>query len=163
MKPFKVIRLTQGKATIVDPEDYEQVSKYKWHARYDQKTRSFRALHSHRREVGRSQTTFYLARLITCAPSGTHADHINHDTLDNRKCNLRVCTPSENGRSRRSHIKEYKGVHWHSRDHIWAANIRVNKKLIHLGSFKDKLDAARAYNEAATYYFGEFACLNPLE
>lgn len=158
-----MIRLTQGMATIVDPEDYDRVSEYKWHARYDPKIRGFRALHSHRFEGARRQTTLYLARVITSAPSGLHVDHINHDTLDNRKCNLRVCTPAENGRSRKSHIKEYKGVHWHSRDCIWAANIRVNKELIHLGSFKDKKDAAMAYDEAARHYFGEFACLNLTE
>jgi hypothetical protein len=71
-----------------------------------------------------------------------------------------VCSPAENNMGRKSHIKEYKGVHWHTRDCVWNANIRVNKRLIHLGSFKNKLEAAKAYDEAAKRYFGEFACLN---
>ena len=160
MEPFKVIKLTRGMATIVDPEDYALVSQYKWHARYDPKTRSYRALHSHRQEGPRNQRTIYLARLIMSAHPGSHVDHINHDTLDNRRCNLRVCSPAENNMGRKSHIKEYKGVHWHTRDCVWNANIRVNKRLIHLGSFKNKLEAAKAYDEAAKRYFGEFACLN---
>lgn len=160
MEPFRVIRLTQGMATIVDPEDYDRVAQHKWNARYDPKTRSFRAVHTYYAPGTPGHTTYYLARFILDAPKGMHVDHINHDTLDNRRCNLRICNSAENRRNASSHICEHKGVHWHSRDKVWCASIRVDKKLIHLGSYHDKSLAISAYNNAAIEYFGEFACLN---
>lgn len=54
----------------------------------------------------------------------------------------------------------YKGVHWSSSINKWKAQLYVNFKLKHIGSYADKIEAAIAYNEAAKKYYGEFARLN---
>jgi hypothetical protein len=93
-------------------------------------------------------------------------DHVNHDTLDNRRSNLRLCTRIENGRNRRANVgpqsSEYKGVQWVKADRRWKAQICVDKRPITVGSFGSEIEAAVAYNAAATRYFGEFALLNIL-
>lgn len=101
-------------------------------------------------------------RMIMNASSGMQVDHINGDTLDNRRCNLRLCTCAENAQNRKLQggSSNFKGVHWYRRDKKWYAQIRVNKGLIHLGYFDDEEGAAFAYDVAARILFGEFARLN---
>ncbi len=87
-------------------------------------------------------------------------DHINGDPLDNRRENLRVCTPAENSRNKRKGrgASKYKGVSWHTDGQMWTAQISLgkgNKK--HLGAFADELDAAKAYDRASKEYYGAFA------
>ena len=115
-----------------------------------------------------------LSRLIMNAPHAFQVDHINHDTLDNRKQNLRLCTPSENRRNGRKHAKaksKYKGVFYENQAKYdgsrsggvpkkWRAYTRVAGKKINLGYYATEDDAARAYNQFALKNFGEFACLN---
>lgn len=87
-------------------------------------------------------------------------DHINRDKLDNRKSNLRMSTQSQNACNRvwATNTSGFKGVN--QRDNKWRARIQIGKKRIHLGFFDDKIDAAKAYNDAAKFYHGEFALLN---
>mgnify|MGYP003656276584 CR=1 FL=1 len=109
-----------------------------------------------------------LARVLLNAPDGMEADHINHDPLDNRRANLRLCTRSENARNTRGHSSsknKYKGVTYHTAGHYpagrrWRAYTRVNGKRVWLGYHATEDDAARAYNDYAIKEFGEFACLN---
>jgi len=100
-------------------------------------------------------------RLIMDAPDGTDVDHRNMDRVDNRRSNLRLATRAENLRNQglsRNNTSGFKGV---SRlDGKWRAEIRVKWKLIYLGLFDDKVEAARAYDTAAKEHFGEFARLN---
>lgn len=90
-------------------------------------------------------------------------DHKNGNTLDNTRENIRVCTQKENSKNRRKVNKvctsKYKGVH-KAASGSWVAMIRVNYKRYYLGSFKNEVDAALAYNKAAVQHFGEFAQLN---
>ena len=86
------------------------------------------------------------------------ADHINHNILDHRLCNLRKCTHAQNQMNRKvfcKKISKYLGVSIYI-----VATITVNGKSIHLGHFKTEEDAAHAYDEAAKKYHGEFANLN---
>jgi hypothetical protein len=95
--------------------------------------------------------------------SGMDVDHVNGDTLDNRRENIRVCTHTQNMMNRRKlspTSSRYKGVS--ARGKKWRAYIRVGGKLIHIGTFCDEEEAARAYNEYANKYFGEYALLNDL-
>lgn len=113
-----------------------------------------------------------VARKITAAPYGMVVDHINHNTLDNRRCNLRVCTRSDNARNNIGHKKRkaaFKGVYYHhakkynpncTEARPWRAYTRVHGKRIWLGYFATEADAAMAYNRYATKAFGEFAHLN---
>jgi len=89
-------------------------------------------------------------------------DHRNHDTLDNKDNNLRICKHIENCRNIRKRsgcTSKHKGVSWHKKLEKWIARIMFNKA-VYLGSFKNEIDAAEAYNQAALKYFGEFANLN---
>jgi hypothetical protein len=102
-------------------------------------------------------------RMVVNAPKGLFVDHINHNGLDNRKANLRICTNLQNLRNKRPKTgctSEYKGVHWCKGRNKFRANIYLNKKAIHLGYFHDEIAAAKAYDEKARELFGEFAYLN---
>jgi len=94
-------------------------------------------------------------------------DHINHDGLDNRCSNLRLVTAQQNNFNRRclNKIKSsiYKGVNWDKRHEKWQAKITVDGKRIRVGLYDTQFDAAKAYDEAAKMYFGEYAKLNFLE
>ena len=94
-------------------------------------------------------------------------DHINGDGLDNRRINLRICTPSQNSANKRkgngTYSSKYKGVSWAKDRSKWDAYIRVNRVLRKLGGFVNEDDAARAYNEAALKAFGGFANLNVVD
>lgn len=90
-------------------------------------------------------------------------DHINGDSLDNRKINLRLCSNSENSRNRganKNNTSGYKGVRFRKEYGTYFATITVNRKEIYLGSFKTGKEAATAYNEAAIKYHDKFANLN---
>lgn len=107
----------------------------------------------------------YMHRAILDAPDGMQVDHINGDTLDNRRSNLRLVTPTDNMRAYRSPSKktsQYRGVFRYENNSLnpWVATITVNYKNIHLGYFKTEEEAALAYNKAAEEYFGEYAQLN---
>lgn len=92
-------------------------------------------------------------------------DHINHNGLDNRKANLRFATCRQNAWNSRKGgnrgASRYKGVQWNKNSKKWQAVIyNNNSRKIYLGFFDDEKAAARAYNEAAQKYHGEFALLN---
>jgi len=151
----KLIPLTQGKFAIVDPEDYDELSRYKWTAAKSPNT--FYAVRSVRRRQIR------MHRLITDAPKGLVVDHRNHNGLDNRKQNLRLCTRPENARNQRpqtNRSSKYKGVCWHKNQKKWLARVYSNGVTYHLGSFKSEIAAAKAYDKKAKELFGEYACLN---
>ena len=90
-------------------------------------------------------------------------DHINGNRFDNSKKNLRWVTIRENGMNQVKHknsISIYKGVSFKKQNKLFRAHISINGRLTHLGYFKNEIDAAKAYNEAAALHFGEFARLN---
>jgi len=92
-------------------------------------------------------------------------DHKDGNTLDNRKSNLRICTPADNTRNRMISIRNttgYKGVHKY-RKNKFTASIKFNNKSYFLGVFDCKMDAAKAYNAKAKELFGEFAWLNSIK
>lgn len=146
------ISLTKNQITTVDDDVYEWASKFKWYC-------TFQGYASR----GNRKNIKFLHKEIMNASKGTTVDHINGNKLDNRKENLRLCSHMENIRYQKIHNRNtsgYKGVSWHKAGKKWHAKIAVNYKQIHLGLFKIKEDAARAYNKAAIKYFGEFAKLN---
>ena len=158
---MKKVELTQGKFAIVDDEDYERVMQHKWYAYRAPCTGTFYA--SKGEWTGNRQETQYLARFILDAPDGMLVDHINHDTLDNRKSNLRLCTVSQNSANRRptdGGTSKYKGVAWHSTDKAWRVRLTVHGKSKFLGNFDSELEAALTYDLAALEAFGEFALTN---
>lgn len=156
---MKLIALSQGQSATVDDEDFETLSKFKWHA-------------------WRGRGCFYAFRNMT-APNGRRTtqamhvflvgqpgvDHKDGDGLNNRRGNLRPATTIQNGRGfrRKSAISSstYRGVNWQTRDQTWRARISLSSgKEIHLGNFSDEVEAAKAYDEAVVKHFSEFACVN---
>lgn len=153
---MKEIQLTRGMVAMVDDEDFERINAIKWTLQKGGNT--FYAVNS------RNNNTL-MHRVILKAKKGEVTDHINHNGLDNRKINLRLCTHSENLRHRKKHKNNdsgYKGVYADKKTKTprYRAQIRVNKKKICIGSFGDPVDAAKAYDKAAKKYHGEFALTN---
>lgn len=156
---MREIQLSQGKVALVDDEDYEELSKYKWYA-----YKTPRVYYVRRSEtVGRKrQKTILMHRELMKPSKGMYVDHINSDGLDNRRCNLRVCTRQENNCNTRKSkgTSKYKGVSRQPRCATWKCQIAKNRVKINVGCFYNEEDAARAYDRAATEYFGQFARLN---
>jgi hypothetical protein len=151
------IKLRENCYAIIDYEDYDLVSPYTWRA--DSKGYAVSTICL----GGKKTIGIKMHRIIIRASDGKQVDHINKNTLDNRKCNLRICTPFQNSGNQskqKNNTSGYKGVTYYKSLQKWQAGIQINGRSIHLGRFENKEDAARAYNEAATKYFGEFAQLN---
>lgn len=158
---MKEIVLTKGYVTKVDDDDFEWLSQWSWFAWWCK--REYRARRTDR-STGKTRHIL-MSREILHAPQNFLVDHINGDTLDNRKENLRLATPQQNCFNQKIKINNssgYKGVSWRKDRQMWVAYIFVNKKSIHLGFFDRIEDAALAYNKAAAENYGEFAYLNTI-
>jgi hypothetical protein len=157
----KQVELTRGKVALVDDEDYEWLSQWKWRAYTTLKNKSFYAVRTVR--VNDHRTTVRMHRVIMDAPDNLEVDHIDGDGLNNQRSNLRLATRSQNQAncplsSRNS--SGYKGVYRYRPNGRWTARLRKGDRLLHLGCFDDREEAARAYDVAALEYWGEFARLN---
>jgi len=153
------IPLTQGQVALIDDEDFEIVSRYKWCARWSPCTNSFYAM-TNIRNAAVQGTTLRMHRLIMKAQQGEQIDHINHDTLDNRKAELRLCTQNQNQHNRSAQANNtsgYKGVFWHKASQKWQAQIQLNGKRKSLGCYAAPEAAHQAYCKAALELHGEFA------
>jgi len=152
------IALTQGQVALIDDDDFELVSRYKWCAAWDPSTKSFRAITTIRKDDGK-RTALLMHRLIMNANKGEEVDHIHHFTLDNRKSELRLCTRSQNMQNTHKYANNrsgHKGVYWINNCQKWRAQIRSNGQPIHLGIFTDINDAIAARAAATLLYHGEF-------
>ena len=155
---IKTITLSKGYVALVDDEDYEDASRFKWSA--CEKGHNVYALRNIR--INGKYHSLYLHRyLMSLSCLGKHIDHIDGNGLNNRRENLRLCTNTENLRNQHSShgSSKYKGVSWHKRKK-WMARIRVDGVDIYLGVYEEEEAAARAYDKAAKKHFGEFANLN---
>jgi hypothetical protein len=154
----RAIALTSGQFCLVDVTDYALVCKHQWRALWSPKTRSYRPV----RTVGKQLV--YLYRQLLDARPGEKVDHINHDTLDNRRSNLRICTNQQNSANSRKHrdavSSGFKGVCFDKARQKWLAYIRVDRIQRHLGRFDDEVEAAKVYDRAALSAFGEHALTN---
>ena len=146
------------KFTLVDDEDYEELNQWKW--RFDNLA-VIRQIWNKREKRG---ITLSMHREIMKPLKGMVIDHKNHDRLDNRKSNLRICTQSQNLMNIISNrgSSKYKGVYRHPINNVWIACIRLNSKGYNLGSFKTEKEAAKQYNCAAYILFGKFSYENIL-
>jgi len=151
----KVIRMTRGRSAIVDAADYDRLKQYRWYP-----VKSGRVWYAIGRIGGK---VVRLHREILMAPRHLVCDHIDHDGLNNRRSNLRLCTRAQNNmnqRPRRGKKSKYKGVGWNSKRKVFCVGIRWRGKRIHIGRFTDEIAAAKAYDRKALELFGEFAYLN---
>lgn len=160
----KKIKLQTGEITLVDDEDYEFLMRFKW--RYGGQNHKKYVIASGDR-YNKSQVTFYMHTLIL---GGTHGDHADGNTLNNRKSNVRRCTKQENnwnkGKMKSKNGKplssKYKGVNKPKGGKKWSAFAMKDKKLYRLGTFEKEEDAALAYNKKAIELYGKFAWLNKI-
>ena len=134
---------------LIDDEDEERVSKYDWYC-------------TNNGYIYNSKFRLLLARFIMNLNNPkVQTDHINRNTFDNRKENLRVANQTTNKMNKGPLKKDkYKGVYFHKENCIWRARITVYSKDINLGCFKTPEEAARVYDKAAKLHFGEFAYFN---
>lgn len=164
---MKEIKLTQGKVALVDDEDYDYLSQWKWCAKKG--TNTFYARKSTWDKREKKYSCEIMHRLIMNAPEGSLIDHVDHNGLNNQKANLRICTKQQNQQNRIAKGKsKYLGV-WPHIDKKrrkegsvyvwkrWASKIMISGKLINLGLFKSETLAALAYDCAARKHFKEFA------
>lgn len=153
---MKTIPLTKGRFSIVDDEDYDTLIGFKWC--YSSKSKNDRGY-----AVRRNPETggmIYMHRQIMQSPTGTVTDHINWDTLDNRRINLRVCNMSQNGSNRpknKNNRSGFKGVYKMTGRNKFAAIIHLNRIGKYLGSFDTAEQAHAAYCRAAEALHREFA------
>ena len=160
---MKEIQLTQGKVALVDDDMYEYLNQWKWYA--NNMNGKFYAIRNHRENKGK-QIKIAMHRLIIKPDKYMLIDHLDGNSLNNQKNNLRICTNSQNLMNRLIYINNksgFKGVYWNKRSAKWMAYISFDNKMLYLGLFNNLKDAARAYNAAAIKYHGEFANLNKID
>ena len=166
---MKEIQLTQGQVALVDDEDFERVSQFKWSATFDRKYANGGRFIAKRNVLKLGiWSTATLHRFIMHAQKGQIIDHIDGNPLNNQRSNLRFSTRSQNGANNAKLLQKhntsgFRGVSWHKLAKKWTVTLRVAGKTRYIGLYGDIVNAAKAYNQAAIKYHGEFATLNPIE
>lgn len=176
---FRRIPLTQGYFAIVDPANYPRLSRYNWRLCRTRGKNTLYAERSIRLSNGKYSRILMhrqiFENMLLASSTQKHElrtknyhrflseryviDHINGNGLDNRRANLRLATVAQNAwnSKRRNSRSGYKGVWFAADKGMWRAAIVYHGKRIHLGYFKDKIAAAKAYDDAARKYYKQFA------
>lgn len=141
---FNFMEITRKNGKIlyikIDKEDISTLIKYKWVT-----NGIYVSSYINRK-------TILLHRFLLVAPKGSFVDHINRDTLDNRKKNLRICTPQQNQQNRLS-----AGYSLDTSRNKFIVSLKLKGKTKHIGRYITKKEALRARINAEKKYFGEFA------
>lgn len=147
----KKVPLKNGHFAIVDDEDYELVSRYRWHL-----------LPSPNAPGGYAVTKMRLHRLILEVPPDMVVDHINGDPLDNRKCNLRICTNAQNQQNTgsRGGSSRHKGVSFNRKSGKWLGCFLFEGRRYYCGLWDTEDDAAKAVDKKRGEVCGTFASKN---
>ena len=151
----RLIPLTQDKIALVDPADYPALVRYKWCA-----ARNGRVFYAITRI---NKQNIFMHRMIINPPNEMVIDHIDHNGLNNRRSNLRICTKEQNTRNRKPNTSrngKYKGVHFDKTRNKFKATIKCQEKSLSIGYYKKETEAAKAYDKKAKKLFKEFAYLN---
>jgi hypothetical protein len=145
---MKEIKLTQGKIALIDDEDFELIMQFKWCVQKSRNTFYAIANSNHFDDNGKyTHNTIRMHRLIMNPAKDKQIDHINHDGLDNQKCNLKIVTNRANHLNR-LHQNSF-GLFGVSKTNGWFySRIRINKTVKYLGCFKTAIDAHNAYLNA---------------
>lgn len=167
---------TYGQMKIFfDPIDYEMVCKYRWHISPTHIHNLFYAQAAYKVGVSKWKTIMMHRLIMGANDRNIYVDHIDHDGLNNRRCNIRLATDSQNKKnisSYRGSSSKFLGVckrvtkvnrklsSGRTETVRWRACIRANGVNKEIGVFKTEIEAAMAYDEAAKKYHGEFANLN---
>lgn len=177
---MKEIKLTKGYIALVDDEDFEYLSKHSWHSVIYNKKKNKQHIYAQTTIRAKDLKKNYKMHryILNLIDTKLDIDHINGNTLDNRRCNLRICTRSQNNMNaiKRNHknscapISKYKGVRYsfiyktngkkYIRNKPWVAGATFNNKPKYLGYFKTEIEAAQAYDEFVLLNYGDFALIN---
>jgi hypothetical protein len=149
------IPLSRGYVALIDAEDAPAILPHKWYAAVQAHT-VYAVRTSY---VGEKKVMVYMHRAILGCPDGVHADHIDHDGLNNRRRNLRPATPSQNRCNAKSISSLLRGVR-RQRSGRFQALIRVSGKCVSIGTFNTVEEAGRAYDAKATEFQKQYAVLN---
>ena len=144
----------KGEPFSLDVEDYEKIKDCCWRINSEGYVISTA-----------NRKNLFMHRLIMNAPEDMVVDHINHDTADNRRNNLRCVSQSQNmqnARNNRRNPDGVKGVTWDKKWGKWSSRIHVNKEAIYLGSFDTFEQAVAARKTAEEKYFGEYSYDNSM-
>lgn len=155
---MRELLLTKGKVALIDDDIYDEISKYKWC--YFPCGYAARGATKNGKNI-----SVYMHRQIMNAPKGQMVDHKDGNSLNNLRENLRLCKSIQNQRNSKipkNNTSGFKGVTWYKPSKRWRAQITLKNQCIYLGYFIEKIDAAKAYNEAAKELFGEFSKLNKI-
>lgn len=142
MKKISIENLRGSHIVTVDDEDYWLMQQYMWSIN----TGGY---------VYCKKLTKYLHQIINHTPKGYHTDHINRDKLDNRRCNLRTATVSENilnSSISKNNKSGYNGVDYRVKAGSWRARITKNRKEILIGHFNTREEAIEARKSVETQY-----------
>lgn len=134
---MKFIKLTQNKKAMIDDVDFQYLNQWKWHYHHGYAARTIR------------NKKIYMHRIILDTPEGLDTDHINRNTLDNRRCNLRAVTHRKNIMNtgiRTDNTSDVKGVSWHKASKKWRAFVYSYGKQTHLGLYRSIKEAELARN-----------------
>lgn len=158
---MKKIKLTKNQFTIVDNDISPLLEELSWQAYKLGVDGNFYAARRTGDSKVKERKMVYLHREIMNAKKGQIVDHVNGNTLDNRKENLRITNQRNNIRNQRPKLNRYKGIQKHKNSETWFVNITVNgKRITFSNNFRTPESAALKYNELALLYFGEYARLN---
>ena len=161
---MKEIKLSQtgklaGKyVVLVDDEDYEYLNQWMWSVNKN-RTEIYASRYQN---INGKRICHYMHRVIMNTPSNMQVDHVNHNTLDNQKHNLRVCTSYQNqtNKTKRKNTEQFIGVNYRKDTGKYRAHIAPHRKQISIGCFDSAEAAAIARDKVAIVVFGEFANLN---
>ena len=167
---YRTIVLTQGQVTVVDASDYEWLTQWKWYAHWDRKLQKFYATRNLLKAEGiqhfvpsRKRPIYGAIRMHRAIMNmkdpfqEMQVDHIDHDTLNNRRCNLRAATPTQNQynvKLRADNTSGFRGVSRYKDK--WRVQISVNGRIAHVGYFATPDSASDAYVAAAKQLHGDF-------
>lgn len=146
-----------NKPFIFDIDDFEKIKQFHWYEENNGYIRS---------SGKKKEDKVHIHRLIMGFPNNMNIDHINHDTFDNRKTNLRIVTVSQNAMN---HIKGSNntsgitGVVWVKDRNKWKSQIKANGRIIFLGEYSNFEEAIKARKEAEERYFGEYSYDNSMK
>ena len=154
-KDYAIGRTEEGFEFDFDKEDYDLIKDYYWHTWYDKNNDSYYMI-----AYDSNHNAIKLHRFIMHAEEGDIVDHINHNTCDNRKINLRKTDRKGNNRNhkiRSDNTSGVTGVNWHKGHHKWITRINTGTERITVGEYDDFDEAVAARKDAEKKYYGEYA------
>ena len=165
MDDYSILKITSNthgvKSFLLDKEDVDRINQYQWNI-FKVKQKNKDVYYASTSNKSLPSTHRLLHRLILLTVKGKQCDHIDGNTLDTRKFNLRECTQDENLKNRKkpcTNKSGVKGVYWADslKTPKWLASIKVNNKSYHLGYYDKFEDAVEARKQAEIKYQGEFS------